>query len=413
MSDEGLDLQRHLRQHVPAVGFGERRGWSFFDSPSGTQMLDSCLSAIQEYVTSGMANRKQPGPPGDQTEGIIGRARSELAKFLRADGYHVAFGQNTTSLSFALAHAVARKLGGSRATIAVSELEHFANADPWIQCFSERGASVAWIEVDPDTLELRVEQLEKHLAEHDTSLVAITMASNVVGTAPDVGAVSALAHSAGALVVVDGVQAVPHRPVDIGRIDPDIFFCSAYKFYGPHLGIALVKEGVAEQIRPYKLRPAPGTGPEQFETGTQNHEAIAGLNGTFDGLAHLSGGTGGDGARQAIAMLAPIQSRIADWVDGALRGLSKVRVFRPPQGQGSRAPVVAFRVAGRAPRSALKSYAGPASSSRMAIFTLRPWPSVSGWRTTEAGTGSELPAIRTKRKQRGCWTPLLLCKPAS
>ncbi len=98
-----------------------------------------------------MANRKQSGPPGEQTESIIGRARSEVARFLRADGYRVAFGQNTTSLSFALAHAVARKLGGSRTTIAVSELEHFADADPWIQCFTERGTSVAWVEADADT----------------------------------------------------------------------------------------------------------------------------------------------------------------------------------------------------------------------------------------------------------------------
>ncbi len=137
--------------------------------------------------------------------------------------------------------------------------------------------------------------------------------------------------------------------MDIGRIDPDIFFCSAYKFYGPHLGVALIKDGVAEQLPPYKLRPAPESGPERFETGTQNHEAIAGLSGALDGLAHLSGGSGGEGARQTMAMLAPIQSRIADWVEDELRGLGKVRVFRPLRGHGDRAPVVAFRVTGHAP----------------------------------------------------------------
>jgi len=304
---------------------------------------------MQEYITTGMSNRREPAPTGDQTEGILERARTEFSLFLGADGYRVVFGQNTTSLSFAFAHAIARQRGRADTSVVVTELEHFANVDPWIQCFSERGASVRWVGVDPGTMQLRHVDLEKHLVSNDVAVVAITMASNAVGTSPRVAEAVTLAHAAGALVVVDGVQAVPHRPMDLAQLGPDVFFCSAYKFYGPHLGMALIREDLAESLQPYKLQPSSGSGPDKFETGTQSHEAIAGLAGTLDGLAHLVDGTGGLGAREAISRLGPIQAGIADWVDAALRELPKVRVFRPDKEAGERAPVVAFRVAGLSP----------------------------------------------------------------
>jgi cysteine desulfurase family protein (TIGR01976 family) len=312
-------------------------------------MIDSCIAATDDYITSGMANRHEPAPTGDQTEGVLGRARAEVSRFLAANGYRVVFGQNTTSLSYAFAQAIARQRGGAGTSVVVTELEHFANVDPWIQCFSERGAGVRWVEVDAGTMQLRHDDLEKHLANSDVAVVAVTMASNAVGTSPDVAEVVRLGHAAGALVVVDGVQAVPHRPVDLAQVGPDLFFCSAYKFYGPHLGIALVREDLAESLKPYKLQPSPGSGPEKFETGTQSHEAIAGLAGTLDGLAHLVDGTGGEGAREAITRLAAIEAGIADFVEAGLREMPKVRVFRPDKKAGERAPVIAFRIAGLSP----------------------------------------------------------------
>lgn len=349
MSCDSSLLQGHLRSHVPAVGFGERRGWAFFDSPSGTQMLDTCISAMQEYLMTGMSNRREPAPTGDQTEGILDRARTELSHFLGANGYRVVFGQNMTSLAFAFSHALARQRGGTASSVVVTELEHFANVDPLVQSFSERGGSVLWVEVDADTLQLHEEDLDKHLARDDVAVVAMTMTSNAVGTSPAVAGMVESAHAAGALVVLDGVQAVPHRPVNIAELSPDIFFCSAYKFYGPHLGIALVREDLAVSLQPYKLRPASSSGPDKFETGTQSHEAIAGLAGTLDGLAHLVGSSGGAGARDAISRLEPVQAAIADWVEISLRQLPKVHVYRPGKAGGNRAPVVAFRIAGYSP----------------------------------------------------------------
>jgi selenocysteine lyase/cysteine desulfurase len=187
------------------------------------------------------------------------------------------------------------------------------------------------------------------LAARNVDLVAITLAANAIGTVPDVATIVSMAHDAGAIAAVDGVHAVPHHQVDLEALGPDIFFCSAYKFYGPHLGIALVKEELADELQPYKVTPAPDSGPDKFETGSQNHEAIAGLAGTLDALAGLVGGAGGDGARDAIGELSLSQAKIAEWVEDQLRTMPRVRLYRAKRSEGVLAPTIAFRVDGRTP----------------------------------------------------------------
>jgi selenocysteine lyase/cysteine desulfurase len=145
------------------------------------------------------------------------------------------------------------------------------------------------------------------------------------------------------------VHAVPHHVLNLAELGADLFFCSAYKFYGPHIGIVMIKEELAESLMPYKVTPAPTFGPDKFETGSQNHEAIAGLAGTIDSLAHLAGGTGGEGARSAIGRLTAGQRQLADWIESELRDLPKVRLYRADGASGERAPTIAFRVAGRPP----------------------------------------------------------------
>lgn len=343
------EISLRLRAHVPAVLFGQTRGWKFFDGPSGTQMVDGCLDAMRDYMLTGVANRKEIAPTGDQTEQIIGRARQEFQRFLNAPGYRVVFGQNMTSLAFAFAHAIARHRAREGSSILISELEHFGNVDPWVQNFADHGVDAVFLPVDPDTCRLDDDAMAREFSDRNVDLVAVTLAANAIGTVPDVAKIVAQAHEAGALAAVDGVHAVPHLQVDLEALGPDIFFCSAYKFYGPHLGMALVKEELAEELQPYKVTPAATFGPEKFETGSQNHEAIAGLAGTLDTLASLVGGAGGDGAREAIGELSRAQASIADWIEDQLRAMPKVRLFRANRPAGALAPTIAFRVEGRTP----------------------------------------------------------------
>lgn len=343
------EISLRLRAKVPAVNFGETRGWKFFDGPSGTQMVDGCISAMRDYMLTGVANRREVAPTGDQTEEIIGRARREFQRLVRGTGYRVVFGQNMTSLAFSFAHAIARQRARQGSSILISELEHFGNVDPWVQNFADHGVESVFIPVDPDTCRLENDAMAAELSARTVDLVAVTLAANAIGTIPDVAGIVSMAHDAGALVAVDGVHAVPHHQVDLEALGPDIFFCSAYKFYGPHLGIALVKEELAEELRPYKVTPALNAGPDKFETGSQNHEAIAGLAGTIDSLASLAGGAGGDGAREAIGQLSKAQATIAEWIEGQLRSLPRVRLFRAKSADGPLAPTIAFRVEGRTP----------------------------------------------------------------
>jgi cysteine desulfurase family protein (TIGR01976 family) len=343
------EVTLHLRSHVPAVVSGAERGWRFFDGPSGTQMIDGCIEAMRGYLLAGVANRREAAPTGDRTEEIIAQARAEVQILLNGAGYRVVFGQNMTSLAFALAHAVARQRARSGSTIVLSELEHFGNVDPWRQAFAERGVPTTWLPVDQESLRLSADTLDLPVWSEPVDLVAITLASNAIGTVPDVAKIAEVAHRAGALVVVDGVHAVPHQVVDLAELGADMFFCSAYKFYGPHIGIALIKEDLAESLVPFKVEPAPVSGPDKFETGSQNHEAIAGLAGTFASLAHLVGGEGGAGAREAIRELTQGQLRLAEWIERELRDMPKVRLFRADGSSGERAPTIAFRVAGRRP----------------------------------------------------------------
>jgi cysteine desulfurase family protein (TIGR01976 family) len=343
------DVTLHLRNHVPAVLSGAEKGWRFFDGPSGTQMIDGCIDAMRDYLVSGVANRREVAPTGDRTEEIIAQARTDVRSMLNGAGYRVVFGQNMTSLAFALAHAAARQRARAGSSIIISELEHFGNVDPWVQAFTERGASLTWLRVDEESMRLSDDALDMPAWSGPVALVAITLASNAIGTVPDVAKIAEIAHRAGALVVVDGVHAVPHQVVNLAELGADLFFCSAYKFYGPHIGIVMIKEELAESLLPYKVTPAPTFGPDKFETGSQNHEAIAGLAGTIDSLAHLAGGTGGEGARSAIGRLTAGQRQLADWIESELRDLPKVRLYRADGASGERAPTIAFRVAGRPP----------------------------------------------------------------
>jgi cysteine desulfurase family protein (TIGR01976 family) len=345
----GAEISWQLRCMTPAVLHGETRGWSYFDGPSGTQMISPAIEAFAAFARSGLSNRHGYSPAGDETEDVVISARALLRSLLHAEGYHVVFGQNMTSLAFSLGHALARQRGREGARVVVTELEHLANVDPWVQPFSDRGGSVHWLRVDPGSFTLQQEDIERAGYDGGVAIVAATGAANAVGAVPDLAPLRELAAAQGAVFVVDGVHVVPHAPPDLAKLGADIFLCSAYKFYGPHVGVALVREGLLDELAAYKVTPAPSSGAEKLETGSQNHEGIAALAATITGLGRLVGSGTGEGARQALQALGGRESDLAELLLEELRSMDHVRVFGHEGQKGAFVATVAFTIAGRAP----------------------------------------------------------------
>ncbi len=345
----GAEISWQLRSMTPAVLHGEIRGWSYFDGPSGTQMISPAIEAFVGFSRSGLSNRHGYSPAGDETEAVVSSARAQLRSLLHAEGYHVVFGQNMTSLAFSLGHALARQRGRDGVQVVVTELEHRANIDPWVQPFSDRGARVHWLHVDPESLTLQREDIERADSEEGVAVVAATAAANAVGAVPDLAPLRDLAAAHGAVFVVDGVHAVPHAPPDVSELGADIFLCSAYKFYGPHVGVALVRESLLDELPAYKVVPAPSGGAEKLETGSQNHEGIASLAATIAGLGWLVGSSGGEGAREALHALGHREKELVDLLVEELRSMPNVRVFGHDGKSGAFVATVAFTVIGRSP----------------------------------------------------------------
>jgi cysteine desulfurase family protein (TIGR01976 family) len=340
---------RRLRAITPAILHGEARGWSYFDGPSGTQMIEPAIAATAEFSRTGLANRFNPSPAGDETEHVIASARAELRAMFRAPEHDVVFGQNMTSLAFAFGHAFARRWGREGGSVVVTALEHSGNVDSWAQPFAERGVRTAVVDIDSETLDLEPDGYERVNAEGGVALVAVTAAANAVGVRPDVGPAHGFARAHGALFVVDGVHATPHGPPDVADIDADVYLCSAYKFYGPHIGVALVKKELLEELHPYKVTPAPDSGADKLETGTQNHEAIAGLAATVCGLGRLVGRPTGQGARDALHALGEADGDSARTLADELRAIPGVRVYGHLDKKTAYAPTIALTVRGTTP----------------------------------------------------------------
>jgi len=278
-----------VRQQFPAMQrIHNGRPAAYFDGPGGTQVVAGCIEAMADYMRRGGANLHGQFPSSRETEAHIEAARAAMADLLNVDARTVAFGANSTTLALAAARAIGRdwKPGDE---IVVTELDHRGNVDPWIAQARDKGASVRWIKVDTGTFTLDLRDLET-VVNPRTVLVAVGLASNAVGTVNDVKRVADRARSVGALVAVDAVQAVPHMRVDRDALGADFLMCSSYKFFGPHMGVITMGAELMDRLPAYRLAPAPGFIPDKFETGTQNHEAIAGIPAAVGFIASL--GTG-------------------------------------------------------------------------------------------------------------------------
>jgi cysteine desulfurase family protein (TIGR01976 family) len=282
-----LDLQS-VRRRFPALSRKvEGQPVVYLDNPAGTQVPQRVIDRTAEYWRTMNANRGSAFVTSEETEALLAEVRGAAAVFLNAaSADEIVFGANMTTLTFAVSRAIGRELRPGD-EILVTRLEHDGNVSPWL-ALQEQGVMVRFVDIAVPECTIDMDDFQRQLGAR-TRLVAVTHASNAVGTIPDLKAISRAAHAVGALVWVDAVHYGPHGPIDVRAIDCDFLVCSSYKFYGPHQGILYGRRELLERLRPYKVRPASDEGPSRWETGTQNHECLAGLLGAFEYLADLGG----------------------------------------------------------------------------------------------------------------------------
>src|ERR671917_2107782 len=338
-----------VREQFPALARTHNgRQTVYFDGPGGSQVASGAIEAVSGYMTRGGANLHGPFPTSVETEEILRDARQAAADLLGARPDEVAFGANMTTLTFAVSRALARTWD-KNSEVVVTELDHRANVDPWLLAAAERGATVRWVRVDPETLTLEADDIEEAITDK-TRLVAVGLASNAVGTVNDVAAIAELAHQVGAFVGVDAVHAVPHIPVNRDEIGADVLPCSAYKFFGPHVGVTAVRRDLLEALSFYKVEPAPDYIPDKLETGTQNHEGIAGVKGAIDFISTL--GEGASPRERLVSGMRAVEEYeaiLAERFRAALREIPGVLLYAAPE-DVRKTPTLAFRVEGRSPR---------------------------------------------------------------
>jgi cysteine desulfurase family protein (TIGR01976 family) len=339
-----IDLQS-VRRQFPALALKvEGEPVVFLDNPAGTQVPQRVIDRTTEYWRTMNANQGGAFVTSQRTDAMIAEVRQAAATFVNAaSADEIVFGPNMTTLTFALSRAIGRELKPGD-EIVVTRLDHDGNVAPWL-ALQERGVTVRFIDIHVPECTLDMNDLQRQLTPR-TRLVAVTHASNVVGTIPDLAAISQAAHAAGAWLWVDAVHYGPHGSIDVRALDCEFLVCSSYKFFGPHQGILYGRRELLERLRPYKVRPASDEVPTRWETGTQNHECLAGLLGTFEYLAELGGADRVGRPALEIAMdriRRHERALVARLIDG-LQQIPGIQLYgiTTPQALDRRAPTVSL-----------------------------------------------------------------------
>ena len=325
------------------------------DGPGGALVPESVVRAVSQAMRVPIANRGGVFAASARAEQLVSGARSAVADLVGALPSGVVLGPNMTSLTYAVARALGKHWRPGDELV-VSRLDHDANVRPWLQIADERGMVVKWAEVDIETGELPDWQYDELLTDR-TRLVAVTAASNAIGTCPDVAAIAVRAHRVGALVYVDAAHAAPHMLLDVTELDADFLALSAYKWCGPHVGAVVADPGLLDELRPDKLVPAPDRVPDRFEQGTPPFELYAGVAASVDHLAALCAeATGTRRERLTAAMTAVVryEDELFDRLDGALRSMAHVQVLGSPR---YRTPTLSFTVSRMRPRTVVRELA--------------------------------------------------------
>ena len=334
-----FDIAR-VRSDFPALD----TGIAYFDGPGGSQVPHQVAAAIAATMTAGLSNRGSVTATERRAEDVVVGARSAVADLLGCEAEGVVFTRSATQAAYDVARALAKQWEPGDQVV-VSRLDHDSNIRPWVQAAERAGAEVRWVGFDRETGEIAVDDVRAELTER-TKVVAITGASNVLGTRPDLPAIAEATHAVGALLYVDGVHLTPHAPVDVVALGADFFSCSPYKFLGPHHGIVAAAPELLERLHPDKLMPSSDQVPERFEIGTLPYEILAGTTAAIDYIAGLASDAPDRRTRVLESMQAVEEHEgrlFARLLDG-LRGIDAVRVHGAP---ARRTPTVFFSVQGR------------------------------------------------------------------
>ncbi|MGY1623694.1 cysteine desulfurase-like protein [Geodermatophilus sp. SYSU D00965] len=312
-----------VRARFPALAAGT----AHFDGPGGSQVPDSVAAAVAATLTSPIANRGRVTEAERTADDVVLAARRAVADLVAGDPGGVVFGRSTTQLTYDLSRTLSAGWGPGDEVV-VTRLDHDANVRPWVQVAQARGATVRWADFDPATGELTPDAVAAVLSAH-TRLVAVTGASNLLGTRPEVAAITTLAHEAGALTYVDGVHLTAHAAVDVAALGADLYACSPYKFLGPHCGCVVARPDLLETLHPDKLLPSTDAVPERFELGTLPYELLAGTTAAVDFLAALGGPEGDRRARLEAGMAAVEQheDRLRERIEDGVRDLPGVTLW--------------------------------------------------------------------------------------
>ncbi len=335
----------NVRRDFPAL---ERKheGYpvAYFDGPGGTQVPRQVVEAMNTYLFYHNANTHWNYPTSAETDAALDAARVAFADFVNGDATEIAFGLNMTTLTFHLARGLATRWGKGDEVV-VTELDHHGNIAPWTRLAAERGVTIRTVRMDPEAGVLDWADLEQAITPR-TKLLAIGAASNALGTVTDVAAAARLAKAQGALVFVDAVHYAPHVLVDVKALGCDFLACSAYKFYGPHVGVLWGRNDLIASLDVPKLQPAPEAPPERLETGTQNHEGIIGAAAAVDYLASLGqGASRRDRLVSAFATLHEQGTALLARMWNGLSAIPGVRMYGCQPGS-ARTPTVAFTLDG-------------------------------------------------------------------
>ena len=330
----------------------------FADGPGGTQVPRAVIDAMVTYLERSNANTHGAFPTSHETDAVIEGVHRAAADLLGCGADEVVFGQNATSLLFAVSRAIGRTLGPGDEVV-VTRLDHDANVRPWVRMAEDAGATIRWVDLREDDVTLDLASFDAALSER-TKVVAFTLASNAVGSTTPAADLARRAHDAGAVVAMDAVHATPHRPIDVAALGADLLACSAYKFFGPHVGVLFARRDLLAAWPAYKVRPATETLPHRWETGTQNHEGYAGTTAAIDYLASL--GEGADRRARLVAAMTRIadhESRLSSRFLEGVAGRTDVRLFgiADPARVTERTPTFAVRVADEAPAATARRLA--------------------------------------------------------
>jgi len=327
----------------------------FLDGPGGTQVPQRVIDAISNYLKRSNANTHGAFATSERTDAVVAEARCAMADFLHCHPEEVVFGANMTTLTYALSRAIGRELSPGD-EILLTRLDHDANVSTW-QSLEERGVKIQFADINESDCTLNMNDLAGKITDR-TKLVAVGYASNAVGTINPIKDIVHLAHSHGALVFVDAVHYAPHGPIDVADLGCDFLVCSTYKFFGPHIGVLYGEDEYLERFTPYKLRANPNEIPSRWESGTLNHECIAGITACVEYLADLGRQISPAASSRREALLSAysvIQQHERELLEKLIEGVksipgSKIYGIQDPKRFDSRCPTIAVRIDGHTPR---------------------------------------------------------------